>query len=80
MLLQTRFQASGSPGSVFEVPGRQLPEAPAGDSDETVSKSSAGTSKTHETVSKKSDGRPEAYDSARDRHEKEASGAPLGTQ
>ena len=47
---------------------------------ETVSKSSAGTSKTHETVSKKSDGRPGTYDSARDCHEKDASGAPPGIQ
>ena len=33
---QTRFRASGSPGTVFEVPGA-VPEAPEGDSDETVS-------------------------------------------
>ena len=89
MLPQTRFQASGSPGTVFEVPGDSLQRhrqailtrlsakaAPGltkrtimsikraiGDTKhtiplETVSKSSAETSKTHETVSKMNDLKP----------------------
>ena len=50
----------GKPRDRFRGPGRALPEAPEGDSDETVSKNSAETSKTHETVSKMSG--PEAKD------------------
>ena len=38
---------------------------------ETVSKSSAGTSKTHETVNKKSDRRRKTYDSVRDCQQKQ---------
>ena len=48
----------GKPRDRFRGPGRALPEAPEGDSDETVSKNSAGPSTTHETVSKMSDLRP----------------------
>ena len=85
---QTRFHASGSPGTVFEVPGdssqrrrqailtrlsakaapgltkhtRLLIKSTIGDTKhtiplETVSKSSAGTDKTHDAVNKKSDRR-----------------------
>ena len=42
----------GKPRDRFRDPESELPEAPRGDSDETVSQNSAGPGKTHETVSK----------------------------
>ena len=106
MLPQTRFQASGSPGTVFEVPSdssqrrrqailtrlsakaapgltkrtRLLIKRTIGDTNhtiplETVSKSSAGTDKTHDTVNKKCDRRHKTYDSFRDCQQNERSEA-----
>ena len=62
----------------FGGPGRALPEAPGGDSDETVSKNNAGPSKTHKTVSKNSDRRRKTYDSVRDCQQKKAIGRAAG--
>ena len=106
MLPQTRFQASGSPGTVFEVPGdssqrrrqailtrlsakaapgltkrtRLLIKRTIGDTKhtiplETVSKSSARTSKTHDTVNKNSDWTHKTYGSIRDCQQNERSEA-----
>ena len=70
----------GKPRDRFRGPGRAIPEAPEGDSDETVSKNSAGPSKTHETVSKNSDRRLKTYDFAWDCQQKQTSGEPPETQ
>ena len=70
----------GKPRDRFWGPGRALPEAPEGDSDETVGKNSAGPSKTHETVSKNSDRRLKTYDFAWDCQQKQTSGEPPETQ
>ena len=70
----------GKPRDRFRGPRRALPEAPEGDSDETVSKNSAGPSKTHETVSKNSDRRLKTYDFAWDCQQKQTSGEPPETQ
>ena len=37
MLRQTRFQASGRPGTVFEVSGGEFPETPTDESETCVS-------------------------------------------
>ena len=70
----------GKPRDRFWGPGRVLPEAPEGDSDETVGKNSAGPSKTHETVSKNSDRRLKTYDFEWDCQQKQTSGEPPETQ
>ena len=60
LTILTRLSAKAPPGLAKRTKLSAkwaIPEAKDDDSDETVSKSNAGTSKTHETVSKMSDPR-----------------------
>ena len=70
----TRLSAKAAPGLTKRT--RLLIKRTIGDTKhtiplETVSKSSAGTDKTHDTVNKKSDRTHKTYDSIRDRQQNE---------
>ena len=74
MLAQTRFQASGSPGTVFEVPGDSSQRRRQAILTRLSAKAAPGLTKIvkmHETVNKKKDGRHKTYDSARDCQQKQ---------